>query len=73
MPDWRPWIRQRLARGGLSPATEIGVVEELAQHVEDRFSALSAAGLSEREALEISLREIDAPDLADALRSALAR
>jgi hypothetical protein len=73
MPDWRLWIRQRLAGGGLSPTTEIDVVEELAQHVEDRFRALSAEGLAERDAVELSLREIEGPNLAAELRNALPR
>jgi hypothetical protein len=73
MPDWRARIRQRLAGSGLSPTVEIDVVEELAQHVEDRFRALSAEGVDERAAVELSLREIDGPDLAAALRHALQR
>ena len=73
MPDWRHWIRRRLASGGLSPTTEIDVVEELAQHVEDRYRALAAAGVAEPEAVALSLREIDGFDLATDVRDALSR
>ena len=73
MPDWRVWIRQRLAGVGLNPTVEIDVVEELAQHVEDRYRALAAEGLPEHDAVELSLREIEAPTLAADLRNVLPR
>ena len=71
MPDWRPRIRERLADADLSPTTEISIVEELAQHVEDRFRTLSDEGLDEDTATELSLRELDGEDLAIELRSVL--
>jgi len=73
MPDWRHRIRELLATGDLSPTVEIDVVEELAQHVEDRFRALSAAGVGEREAVRLSLQEIEAPAFVADLRASLAR
>jgi len=71
MPEWRAWVRRRLSGCGLSPAAAIDVVEELAQHVEDRYRALAAAGLAESEAVAQSLREIDDAGLVAELRDAL--
>ncbi len=71
MPDWRALVGARLAEVGLDPVDEIDVVEEISQHVEDRYEYLRAQGWSETEALQMSLRELDAEglikDLADAL------
>ena len=47
MPDWRRLIRQRLQDVPLPPADELGIVEELAQHVEDCYRDCRARGLSE--------------------------
>ena len=73
MPDWRQRIRELLAAGDLNPTVEIDVVEELAQHVEDRFRALSAAGINERDAVALSLQEIEALAFVAELRASLAR
>jgi predicted permease len=50
MPDWRPHIRSRLATLRLSPTREAEIVEELSQHIEDRWRELVAGGASEDEA-----------------------
>ena len=73
MPEWRQRIRELLAAGDLNPTVEIDVVEELAQHVEDRYRALSAQGLSEREAETLSLREVEGQGFLSDLRESLAR
>ena len=39
------------------------VIEELTQHVEDRYEQLRTSGVSEDEAQALSLREIDGDDL----------
>jgi hypothetical protein len=73
MPDWRERIRELVAKSDLNPTVEIDVVEELAQHVEDRYRALSAQGLSEREAVALSLREIEGQTFLADLRDSLSR
>lgn len=73
MPDWRYRIRERLAGVELSPTVELDIVEELAQHVEDRYRALAAAGLDEGDAVALSLQEIEAPSFLADLRAALPR
>jgi putative ABC transport system permease protein len=62
MPDWRSEVRRRLARARLSPAREAEVVEELAQHVQDRYEELRAAGKDEAAARAIALDECEGED-----------
>lgn len=71
MPDWRRLIRQRLADVPLPPADELGIVEELAQHVEDCYRDGCARGLSEDAAEAAALAEIDGPCLANGMRESL--
>ncbi len=59
MPDWRALVRTRLAELGLDPLDEIDIVEELAQHVEDRYDYLRSQGWSDTEAVDGSLSEIE--------------
>jgi hypothetical protein len=70
MPEWRRLVRERLRRVNLPPADEIGIVEEFAQHLEDRYRELCAAGRADEDALAVSLEEIDG-DFAASLESAL--
>jgi len=63
MPDWKALVRARLSGCGLHPAHEMDVIEELTQHVEDRYEQLRTSGVSEDEAQALSLREIDGDDL----------
>lgn len=59
MPEWRDEIRRRLEPLGLSPMREAEIVEELAQHLEDRYRELRASGSLEAEAHAGALKEID--------------
>jgi hypothetical protein len=63
MPDWRSIIRRRLAGLDIRPVDEIDIVEELAQHVEDRYADLCKAGASDDEAVNGSLEELDGETL----------
>lgn len=73
MPDWRVIIRQRLAALNLRPVDEMDIVEELAQHIEDRYVDLRQAGASEDDATQGSLAELNGQELADELLDALTR
>jgi hypothetical protein len=73
MPDWRPRIRELLAAGDLNPVVEMDIIEELAQHVEDRYRALSAEGLDHRAATRLSLRELEGQGFLAELRESLTR
>ena len=55
MPDWEPHIRSRLGSLRLSPIRESEIVEELSQHLEDRWQELVAGGTSEAEATNLAL------------------
>src|SRR4051812_45619186 len=57
MPDWTPEIRQRLSSLDLSPTREAEIVEELSQHLDDRWRELIAGGTSSDEAKQLTLAE----------------
>src|SRR5262245_24919588 len=63
MPDWRYAIERRLEGLRLSPAREAEVVEELAQHLDDRYAEHVSAGASEERARREALAELDGADL----------
>jgi predicted permease len=63
MPNWREEIRKQLADLKLAPAREAEIVEELAQHVEDRCRELISSGATEMEARRIALDEITAHEV----------
>jgi hypothetical protein len=73
MPDWRTIIRQRLAGLEIRPVDEMDIVEELAQHVEDRYADMKSDGASDDEALGRGLEELDGQTLAAELLEALAK
>src|ERR1035441_2868914 len=63
MPDWNEPIRKQLADLNLAPAREAEIVEELAQHAEDRYRELESAGATESEARRIALDELSGHEL----------
>ncbi len=69
MPDWRAIVRARLEAFGLDPVDELSVAEEIAQHLEDRHRDLLSGGLTDTEAEELALRELDDDGLADLSKS----
>src|SRR5262249_18668573 len=58
MPDWKAEIGQRLAGLKLEPTREAEIVEELAQHLEQRHSELLAQGANEKEASHLALADL---------------
>jgi putative ABC transport system permease protein len=71
MTNWKEEIRNRLANLRLDPAREVGIVEELAEHMEDRYQELLLAGVAEEEAARAVLAELnDSQLLARELRLA---
>lgn len=73
MPEWRSFVLQRLAGLGIPPEDELAIVEELAQHIEDRYADLLGRGVPEHEALGQSLEELGGEDLQDELMDVLRR
>src|SRR5947209_8256502 len=62
MRDWKTEIRRRLAGLNLAPMREADIVDELSQHLQDRYDELRADGASEAEALCSALEELDDHD-----------
>src|SRR5688572_21313297 len=54
MRDWREVVRQRVATARLSPGAEADRVEEIAQHLEQRYQDLVGTGV----APEVAEREV---------------
>lgn len=66
MPDWTQHVRPRLSGLRLSPTREAEIVEELSQHLDDRYRELIAGGMSPEEATRVALADFrDGNVLAD--------
>ena len=63
MSDWNEEIRKQLADLNLAPTREAEIVEELAQHAEDRYRGLQSGGATEAEARRIALDELSGREL----------
>jgi predicted permease len=57
MPDWTQHVRPRLSGLRLSPTREAEIVEELSQHLEDRYRELIAGGMYPEEAARAALAD----------------
>ena len=57
MRDWGSHVRPRLSSLRLSPTREHEIVEELSQHLEDRWRELVAGGTPEDDATRLALAE----------------
>ena len=60
--SWIDQLRPRLAALRLSPAREVEIIEELSQHLDDRYEELLATGSEDAEARRIALEELDDHD-----------
>ena len=58
MIDWKPEIARRLVGLKLEPTREAEIVEELAQHLDDRYTELRASGLTSEEACRAALVDL---------------
>ena len=63
MHEWSQEILRRLAGLNLPPAREADIVEEVAQHLEDRYQELVTGGAREDEARRVALKELSDEDL----------
>jgi putative ABC transport system permease protein len=63
MPDWKNEIRRRMAGLKLAPARESEIVEELAQHLDDRYQELLAGGTSDVDAVQLTLADLSENDV----------
>jgi predicted permease len=60
--EWVDQLRPRLAALRLSPAREVEIIEELSQHLDDRYQELRATGSDDAEARSVALAELDDHD-----------
>src|SRR5262245_20663936 len=58
MPDWKADLRARLTDLRLSPAREAEIIEELSQHLDDRYEELRAGGSTDVDARRIAVEEL---------------
>ena len=62
MPDWGGHLRSRLASLRLSPVREAEIIDELSQHLDDRYAELRAEGLDDVEAQRLAIEELEDAD-----------
>jgi putative ABC transport system permease protein len=63
MPEWKEEIRRRLAQLNLEPTREAEIVEELAQHLDDRYLELLSDGATEEQTYRVALAELSESEL----------
>ncbi len=59
MPDWKNLVRRRVAALHLTASAESDLAEELAQHLEDRYRDLTAAGTPPDDAYREVIAQLD--------------
>ena len=62
MRDWKAEVGRRLIERRVDPTLHTSVLEELSQHLDDRYRSLVARGLDAAEADASVLRELDADE-----------
>jgi predicted permease len=68
MPDFKKMVRDRLRDCGLSPMRECEIVDEISQHLRDRYEAQLSNGANEDAAQREIIEELEGRDLAGDLR-----
>jgi predicted permease len=63
MPEWKHEIRERLAPLTIDPAREAEIVEELSQHLEDRYEELMSGGAAPEVAYRAAIAELNDGEL----------
>jgi putative ABC transport system permease protein len=61
MPEWTEHVRPRLAGLRLSPTREAEIIEELSQHLDQRYEELRASGTGDVEARRLAIDELCEP------------
>jgi putative ABC transport system permease protein len=67
MPDWTREIRATTARLELDPAREASLVEELSEHLTDRYNELRGNGVDDAEACQLLRAELNDGSLVEEL------
>src|SRR6201996_1152730 len=63
MPDWKEEITKRFSSLRLDSTREVEIIQELAQHLEDRYQELVSGGATDEEARRDVLMELNAENL----------
>ncbi|HEY2468178.1 MAG TPA: ABC transporter permease [Terracidiphilus sp.] len=71
MPDWTSEIRTATANLEMSPAQEASLVEELSQHLTDRYDELRGGGMDDAEACRLLRAELNDGSLVAELKPLL--
>ena len=58
MPDWNSALTSRLRPLSLTPAREREIIEELSQHLDDRYRELRSAGSPHEQAFQETARQM---------------
>jgi putative ABC transport system permease protein len=58
MPDWKEQLRSRLGSLRLDPAREVEIVEELSDHLDERYRELRSSGFDHAAAMDVVSREL---------------
>jgi len=69
MLEWSPEIKKRLAGLNLRPEREAEIIEELSDHLQDRYEELRARGAKDDDAFRDVIAELDSTDLVPELRA----
>ncbi len=68
--EWIERLRPRLATLSLSPAREAEIIEELSQHLDERYDELRTGGATDSEARRVAIEELlDGDALTNEMRS----
>ena len=68
MPEWKQEIAKRLAGANLRAEREAEIIEELSNHLQDRYDQLQSEGTAHEEACREALAELDFTDLRSEVR-----
>jgi putative ABC transport system permease protein len=71
MPDWRREIQPYLERLNLDPSREAEIVEELEQHLNDKYDELISSGVSPEVAIRKTLEDLNTGTLTARLQAVL--
>ena len=71
MPDWAKEIRAAIAPLNLDPMQEAELVEELSQHLRDRYDEMLGSGTDAEQAYQSLLKELNDGTLVSGLRASL--
>src|SRR5579864_2044965 len=69
MREWKEEVRKRLTGIKLRPEREAEIVEEVSGDLQHMYDELRAQGLSEEQAVQDVMRELDSGDLSAELRA----